>query len=169
MWTILNQSSAAITVNDIPDPQELLANTSATFELADVTTSRTLAQNLAIGALVVTNMGTLSPAGPWAPVTYPVWTNTGSQTQDGQSPLFTTGVYSAGTILTNVTAVTGTLTLLWQPSDGINDYPAQTLVSATAIGLLPPTSIPLAGVCGRLTFTLSSGGSATFTVYGQMR
>lgn len=169
MWTILNQSSAAITVNDIPDPQELLANTSGDFELADVTTSRTLAQNLALGALVVTNMGTLSPAGPWAPVTYPVWTNTSNQTQNGQSPYFTTGVYSAGTLLANVSAVTGTLTFLWQPFDGINEYPAQTIASVTATGPLAPTSIPLAGVCGRLTFTLSSGGSATFSAYGQMR
>ncbi len=169
MWTILNQSQATITVNDVSEPQEMLPNTSAAFPLSDVLSSLTLSKNLAEGALVATSMQSFAPGGPWAPVTYPLWTQTTSQTQNGDSFYVTTGVYSAGTLLANVSAITGTLTLLWQPFDGVNEYPAQTLVSATATGSLAPTSIPLAGVCGRLAWMLSSGGSATFSAYGQMR
>lgn len=168
-WTILNQSAAAISVNDIPEPQELLPNTSGQFLLADILSSLTLSVNLALGALVVTSMGAFGPAGPWAPVTYPLWTQTTSQTQSGNSLLVTTGTYSAATLLVNTSALVGTLTFAWSPYDGTNFYPAQTLLTVSATGSQAPVSIPIAGPCGRLSWTIASGDSATFTAYGQMR
>lgn len=168
MWIIYNQSNAALSVNDIPEPQEVLSNTSASFSVSDVTTSHILAENIANGALVVTSFGTFGTAGPWLPVTYPVHLS-GAELQDGYSNPVTVGVFTQGQLLLNVTAISvgGSLEIGWQEWDGAAYYPASILISSvTATG---PISVPFStyGIAGRATWTVS--GSATFSLLLQMR
>lgn len=159
MWTILNQSSASISVSDIPIPQTLLPNTSGQFLVRDVMTSNTLQANLANGALVVTQMGTFGPSEEWLPVQYPVYNGTISQ--NGQSNIFTMEPFTNGELYVNVTAISGTLTLSYQQYDGTTFYPATALVTITTTGAQAPVSVAWLGFAGRVTWTISASGSAT--------
>ncbi len=166
MWTIGNQTSASISVKDIPIPQDLLPYSSGQFEVTDVLTSKTLAENIASGALVVTNFGTFAPGGPWLPVTYPLHP-LAQEIISGQSVPVTVGVFSQGKILLNVTALTGTLSIAWQEYDGTTYYPIGTEIAAiSAVGVY---AAPFSdyGIAGRMAWTLT--GTATFSLALQMR
>ncbi|MCL6442453.1 MAG: hypothetical protein K6T83_03140 [Alicyclobacillus sp.] len=160
MWTVLNQSNASIPISDIPIPQTLEPNESGKFLPRDVMSSLALQTNLANGSLVVTEMGSLAPSEGWLPVSFPV--NNGEVLRDGQSPTFTTAMYREGTLYVNVTDLSGTLTLGYQQFDGTTYYPDTTLVTINATGPQTPIQISSLGFAGRVTWTLSSGGSATF-------
>lgn len=166
MWTIDNQTSASISVKDIPIPQDLLPYSSGQFEVADVLTSKTLAENIASGALVVTNFGTFAPGGPWLPVTYPIHP-LAQEIASGNSVPITVGVFSQGKILLNVTALTGTIAIGWEEYDGTTYYPVGTQIAAVSATSTYIASLSDYGIAGRMTWTLT--GTATFSLALQMR
>lgn len=162
MWTLLNQTGADIVVSDIPMEQTLSPYGSGEFLLRDVLSSRVLAQNLANGTLVVTSMSSFSPVESWAPVTYVANDGSAQVTAAGQTNAFTLGVFGSAVLYVDVSQISGTLTLSYAEFDGQTDYPAQSLLSTTATGPQTPTPIASLGLSGRILWSLSAGGSATF-------
>ncbi len=167
MWNIQNVSSGSIAVNDIPIPQTILPYQSVAFFSSDVLHSRVLSENIASGALVITNFGSFAPGTLWLPLTYVVHPMA-SETQSGQSLPFTMGVFSQGTLLLNVSAITGSLNIGYEEYDGTAYYPLGTdILNVTATGPQNPVAFSSYGICGRFVWTLT--GTATFSLIAQMR
>lgn len=168
-WTIYNASTASINVTDIAQPQQILPATALEFEFADVMQSRVLAQNIALGALVVTACGDYGPmTGPVAPVTYSVHALQ-QESQDGNSGPFTMAPFSDGLLLLNVTALGSgsSVAIGFEPWDGATYYPAVSAVAAqTVVGPVTQTFKP-AGIAGRFTWTVV--GTATFGLLYQVQ
>lgn len=166
MWTISNQTSASISVKDIPIPQDLLPYSSGNFEASDVLISNTLAENIASGALVITNFGTFAPGGPWLPVTYNIHPLAQELASGNSSPV-TTGVFTQGRILLDVTELSGTISIGWEDYDGTSYYP--TVTEITAISSTGQYTTPFSnyGIAGRMIWTLT--GTATFGLKLQMK
>lgn len=165
-WTVLNQSTAAIPVSDIPVPQTVQAGATADFEIADVLSSRTLAENIGGGALVVVACGDYAPFDRMAPVQYEVHAS-GTETQTGTSDYVTTAGYTSGQVLLNITAlgVGTTLTITFEPFDGTTTYPDQSVIAVqSATGPVFQAFAPI-GIAGRFKWTLGgTNPSATFSL-----
>src|SRR5579875_3311371 len=155
MWSILNNSGASISVNDVPVPQEILPYQTATFEAADVLTSRTLAENIANGSLCVVDFGSFAQGGSFLPVTYPIHP-LATETTNGTSNPVTMGVFSQGLLMLNVTALTAgsSLSIGWEAFDGATYYPVETeIANVTSVGA---QAMPFSqyGIAGRFTWMI---------------
>ena len=169
-WTVANATASPIEVQDVGDPQTILAQGSAEFLFQDFLTSRTLQEQIGAGALCVVSMGDFAPFARIAPVTYPLHPSA-TEIQNGNSNPVTLAPFQAGTLFLNVTAVGtgGSVAISFEPWDGTTYYPAESVIAAvSAVSATMQGFFPVgAPIAGRFTWTIA--GSVTFSLGYQVR
>lgn len=171
MWTIQNVSPDTVSTTDTPIPLTWAPGQRLSVPIRYATGSAQIQAAIFAQQLAVLNYGSVAPSEGWAPVTYVLL---GTQTLDGLTPAtltqsgetgpLTLGLWTRGTLLVNLTALTSgaSLAVNFQAWDGAVWYPALPVIAAaSSVGPLAVTAWDPPAPLGRFVWMITGQVSAT--------
>lgn len=163
--TILNTTTATISIDDVTPPVSITSNQQVTISRTQFEQSQEIADNLQTGAFQVIASGeVLIEEGSRTGKV--IFLPSTTELSSGQTNWFFVGQYRQLNLYVNATSVSGTLQLYVEdsPDGGSTAYPLDTLTAITASGIQPAVSLQDFGENVRIRWTV--GTSATFSVIG---